>query len=147
VAVLGLVRLFQLVGPVALVAVQALDERIGEHIEVPGRPPHLGREDHGRVDPHNVVAGLHHRLPPLAADVLLQFDAERTVVPRRSRAAVDLAGREDETASLAQVDDGVVSGSGRDGGHGVSCIDSGGTSRVSGAERRYRHRSMQLATT
>ena len=112
-AVLGLVRLFELVGAVPLVAVQALDERVGEHVQVAGGLPHLRGEDDRGVQADDVVAAGDHRLPPLPADVVLEFDAERAVVPRRPGATVDLAGREDEAAPLAQVDDGIVAGGGQ----------------------------------
>ena len=85
-----------------------------------------------------------------------ELDAQRTVVPGRPGAAVDLAGREDEAAPLAQVDDGVVPGGSARvgwavGGHAFSWLlasgsSSGGTSRVSGAPRRLSHRSPRLAS-
>ena len=71
-------------------------ERVGEGRDVAGCLPHLGRQDDRRVEPDDVVAAGDHRLPPLAADVLLELHAERPVVPGRPGAAVDLAGREDE---------------------------------------------------
>ncbi len=43
--------------------------------------------------------------PPRVLDVALHEDAERPVVPRRPEAAVDVARREDEATSLAEVDD------------------------------------------
>ena len=64
---------------------------------------------------------VHHRLPPLALDVLLELDAERAVVPGRAGAAVDLAAGEDEPPALAEADDGVEAGFARElGGHGGS---------------------------
>jgi hypothetical protein len=69
--------------------------------------PHLAGEDHARVQADDVVALLDHVPPPLALDVVLQLYAEGTVIPRGPQTAVDLAGRIDESASLAQVDDGV----------------------------------------
>src|SRR5262249_3162152 len=53
----------------------------------------------------DVVTLVHHRAPPRVLDVALELDAERTVVPRRADAAVDLARREDEAAPLAQRDE------------------------------------------
>ena len=43
----------------------------------------------------------HHVVPPGVAQVVLQLDAERAVVPEAVDAAVDLGGREDEAAALA----------------------------------------------
>ena len=71
--------------------------------------PGLARQDHRGVEADDVVAGLHHRAPPLALDVLLQLDAERAVVPGRPGAAVDLAAGEDEPPALGEGDD-VVDG-------------------------------------
>ena len=113
-AVLGLVRLLKVVGPEPLVARGALGQRVDEGLEVARGRPHVLGEDHRGVQADDVVALLHHRPPPLAADVLLELHAERTVVPRRPRAAVDLTGREDEAPALGQADDGLDAV----GGHG-----------------------------
>jgi hypothetical protein len=107
VAVLGLVRLEQVVGAVALVGVQRLDQRVAEDLDVAGGLPHLTGQDDRRVEPDHVVAALHHGLPPLALDVLLQGHAEGAVVPRRPRSAVDLSRLEDEPSALGQGDDGI----------------------------------------
>jgi hypothetical protein len=106
-AVLRFVGLFEVVGAVALVTRLALGQRIGERVDVPGRDPHVARQDDRGVDAYDVLAPLHHRLPPLAADVLLELDTERPVVPRRPRATVDLAGLVDESTALAEADQGV----------------------------------------
>ncbi len=107
VAVLFLVGLDQVVGPVPLVAEHALGQRIDELGDVAAGLPDLTGQDHRRVESHDVVALGHHRAPPLALDVVLQLDAERAVVPGSAQAPVDLAGREDESPSFAQVDYGV----------------------------------------
>jgi hypothetical protein len=104
------------------VARLALDERVDELLEMPGRLPDLRREDDGGVDADDVVAGLHHRAPPLSTDVLLQLDAERTVVPGRAGAAVDLRRRVDETPALRQADEVFDAGGGVfRGSHGGCC--------------------------
>ncbi|EOD65990.1 putative transcriptional regulator [Amycolatopsis vancoresmycina DSM 44592] len=95
----------ELVGAEALVARQALDQRVGEHVDVPGRDPDLPRQDHRGVEADDVVTALDDGLPPLALDVVLELDPERPVVPRRAGAAVDLSAGEDETTALAQADD------------------------------------------
>jgi hypothetical protein len=64
------------------------DESVVEDLEVPARLPHLRRHDHGRVETHDVVAELHGRTPPRIADVALELDPERAVVPRRAEPAV-----------------------------------------------------------
>ena len=69
------------------------------------RPPTPAGEDHRGVQTDNVIAAPDNRLPPLAADVLLELNAQRAVVPRRAGPPVDLGGREHEPPALAQVDD------------------------------------------
>ncbi len=105
-AVLGLVRLFKVVRAVALVAGGALGQRVRESGDVAGGHPDLGGQDHGRVEADDVLAPGDHGLPPLALDVLLELDTERTVVPGGLGAAVDVTARENEATALAQADDG-----------------------------------------
>ena len=79
--VLGLIRLLELVGPEPVMAVVALGQRVDEGIDVAGGDPHLARKNDRGVDADDVLARLHRRTPPLAADVLLELDAQRPVVP------------------------------------------------------------------
>ena len=97
----------QLVGAEALLAVAAVDQRIGEGGDVAARLPHLRRHEDGGVETDDVVAQLHHGPPPGVLDVALEEHAERPVVPGGAEAAVDLARGEDEAASLGEVDDAV----------------------------------------
>src|SRR5690606_17982118 len=106
-AVLGLERFLQVVDAEPLVAGLALGERVDERVHVPGGHPDLSVQHHRRVEPDHVLALLHYRPPPLAANVLLQLDSERSVVPRRPASAVDLTGRVHEPPPLGEVDDGV----------------------------------------
>ena len=74
--------LFEVVRAKALVARQALDERVAEHIDVPGRFPHLaGKNDRG-IKADDIRPTLHHGLPPLALDVFFEFHTEGPVIPR-----------------------------------------------------------------
>ena len=117
----------QLVEPEALVVGLALDQRVAERADVPGRDPHLRMHQDPGVEPDDVVPLLDHRAPPGPLHVVLELDAERTVVPHGVDAAVDLARGEDETSPLGEGDDGVELGDGgRDGiriarveGHGA----------------------------
>src|SRR5690606_9047381 len=108
-AVLLFERLLELVGTEPPVARAALAERVHERIDMSGSDPDLPVEDHRAVQPHNVVALLDHRAPPLAADVLLQLHPQRAVVPGRPGAPVDLTGGVDEAPTLGEVDDRVDS--------------------------------------
>ena len=114
------VRLLHVVLPVPLVAVQALDQRVVEHLDVTRGHPHLARQDDRAVQADDVVAAGDHRPPPLALDVLLELDAQRAVVPRGLGAAVDLAGLVDQATAFGQVCDGVDDG--RHGCHSVTSV-------------------------
>jgi hypothetical protein len=103
----GLQGLPDLVGAVVPVAVGAARERIGEVRGVAARLPHLGMHRDGGIEADHVVAAVDVVAPPQVLDVPLHLDAERTVIPRRAEAAVDLARLEDESPPLAQRDDGV----------------------------------------
>src|SRR5262245_12441077 len=96
-----------MVRPEPLVAGLALGQRIDELRNVAGRLPHRAGEYDRGVQADDIVAQLDHRPPPLPADVALQLHTERSVVPGRPAAAVDLTGRVDETAALGQADDRV----------------------------------------
>ena len=118
--------LAQMVLAIALVARLALDQRVDEGVEVAGGLPDVRGEDHRGVEADDVVAGLHHRPPPLPADVLLQLHAKRAVVPGGATAAIDLRRREDDAPALAEADEVVDSTcvAGR-GGVGHACAPSG----------------------
>ena len=92
----------EMVGPKPELAVTAVDEGIREPGHVPGRLPHAGMEDHGRVERDDVLPLAHHRVEPQALHVLLEQDAVVTVVVRRAEPAVDLRRREDEAAPAAE---------------------------------------------
>ncbi|CFE74780.1 Uncharacterised protein [Mycobacterium tuberculosis] len=72
--VFGFVGLDEMVGPVALMCDQRLDQRVMKDIDVTGSHPHLTRQDDRRIDSDNVVAASHHRSPPLALDVLFELN-------------------------------------------------------------------------
>jgi hypothetical protein len=107
VAVLLLVGLEEVVGAVALVGVEGLDQRVGEDLDVTGGFPDLTRLDDGGVHTDDILAGGHHVTPPLTLDVLLELHTQGAVVPGGAGTAVDLAGREDQASALTEVDDGI----------------------------------------
>ena len=106
VAALGFDRLAQMVlAPAPLALAEALDERVGEALQVAGGLPDPRVLEDRRVERDDVVALLQHRPPPLGFDVVLQQHAVVAVVVGRAEAAVDLRGGEDEAAPLAERDD------------------------------------------
>ena len=105
-AQLAVVARLEVVGAPALLALaQALDERVGEALDVPRRLPRARVHQDRGVERDHVVALLDVRPPPLGLDVVLQQDPVVAVVVGRGEAAVDLRGLEDEAAPLAQGDD------------------------------------------
>jgi hypothetical protein len=100
--------------PLALA--EALHQRVAEAGQVPRRLPGARVLDDRRVERHDVVALLDHRLPPGVDHVVLQQDAVVAVVVGVGDAAVDLGGREDQAAALAERNDLVHGGDGL--GHG-----------------------------
>ncbi len=81
----GQLRILELVGAEARLARLAVDQRIGEAGDVAARLPDARVHQDRRVEPLDVVARADHRVPPAVLEVLLQLDAERAVVPDRSR--------------------------------------------------------------
>ena len=60
------VGFLKLVGTLALMAAEALDQRIVEDGHVAGSHPHGGRQDDGGVHAHHVATGDDHGAPPFA---------------------------------------------------------------------------------
>jgi hypothetical protein len=94
-------------------AVAAGLHRIGEAADVSARLPHARVADDGAVEPDDLELAAvrtrrrvpHHGVPPRVAEVVLQLDAERPVVPEAVDAAVDLRGLEDEATTAAEGDE------------------------------------------
>ena len=88
--------------PAPLALAQALDERVGEPLEVArGLPGPRVHQDRG-VEGDHVVPLAHHGAPPLGLDVVLEQDPVVAVVVGRGQPSVDLGGLEDEAAALAE---------------------------------------------
>ena len=96
-----------LIGPKAPLALTTVHHRIGEVVDVAARLPHRGVHQDGRIEPDHVGAALHEVAPPDPLDVVSQLDPERTVVPARAGAPVDLTRLENESAALGQRDDDI----------------------------------------
>src|SRR5207249_6725882 len=103
-AIVRVARAGDLVGAEALVALLALDPRVGEVLNMTGRHPGLRVHDDAGVDADHVVAQLDHRTPPGLFDVVAQRDPQRPEVPEALQTAVNLTGLHKETATLRQRD-------------------------------------------
>jgi hypothetical protein len=102
-------RVGQVVGPEAVVAVEALDQGVRERLDVTGGLPHPWVHEDRGVEAHDVLPELHHRLPPGPLDVVLQLDPKGAVVPRGTQPSVDLGGLERDAPPLGEVHDRVES--------------------------------------
>ena len=107
---LGFVGLDEMVGAIALVGDQRLDQRVVKHLDVTGGHPHFAGQDDRAVEPDDVVTTGDHGAPPLPLDVLLEFHAKRAVVPSGLCATVDFAGLEHKAAPFGHVRNGVDDG-------------------------------------
>ena len=96
---------FQVIGPPALLAVAAVDQRIGEVGQVTGRLPDPRAGQDGGVEADDFVAELDHRPPPGVFDIAQHEHAEGPVVVGGAETPVDLGRREHEAALLAQPHD------------------------------------------
>ena len=102
VAMLFGIGFLKLIRTVALVAVEAFDQRIVEHGHVAGSHPHSRRKNNGRVNAHHVATGDDHGTPPFALDIVFQRNAERTVIPRGTGSTVDFTGGENKATTLGE---------------------------------------------
>ena len=97
------VRVVELVEPEALLALRAVDERVGEVGEVAARLPDL-RAARGSTASMPTTSSRSCTIERHHASFTLRSisDAERAVVVARAEAAVDLGRREDEAAPLGR---------------------------------------------
>ena len=103
--VFAYVVLNELVRSVAHLACLAVDKRIVKGCNVTGSHPNLGVHKNSRVKTYVVGILLNKLFPPSALDVVFHLNAERTVVPRVCKSAIDLRAGEDESACLTKRDD------------------------------------------
>ena len=103
----------ELVRPEALVALTAVHQGVGKAAQMAGGDPGLGVHEDGRVKAHVVGVLLHEFLPPGFFHVVLQLNAQGTVVPGVGQPSVDLGTGEDKAAVFAQGYDSV---------HGFFCV-------------------------
>ena len=98
-------RVHDLVGAKALLALLAVDQRVGEAGDVSRGFPHPRVHQDGAIDADDVRARQHHVAPPGVLDVALQLDADRPVVPAARQAPVNLARLKGKPAPFGEVHD------------------------------------------
>ena len=96
------VVLDELIGSLSCVAVPAVHKGVGEAAHVTRRDPCLGVHYYRGVKSDVIGTFLNEFLPPRLLDVVLELDAEGTVVPCVCKSAVYLASGVHEAASLAE---------------------------------------------
>ena len=94
----------QLVRPPALLARAAVDQRVGEILEVARGFPDLRARQDGGVQADDFRAELDHRAPPRLFHVAGHQHAEGAVVVGRAEPAINLGRGEHEAPRLAQAD-------------------------------------------
>ena len=95
----------QVVGTVALLGVFVVDQRIVERSDVAGGNPGLRMHEDAGVDTHDILVQAGHRFPPVALDVVLQFDTHLAIIVHGGQSVIDFAGGEDESVLLAMGDE------------------------------------------
>ena len=118
-------RTFEVILAEAPLARAAVHHRVVEVLHMPAGLPDARRLNDRRVDAHHIAALAHHRPPPGVLDVALELDPERAVVVGRPKAPVNLAGREDKSALLAERDERLHRDAGRSGGRNSGLIGGG----------------------
>jgi hypothetical protein len=92
---------FELIRAKTMMAILALDQRIGKRVHVTAGLPDAWIHDYRCIYADNIVAVLHHSFPPGALDIVFQFDTERSIIPKTADSAIDLRRLKNESAPLA----------------------------------------------
>ena len=95
----------QLICAMARLARLAVHQRVGEAADMAGSDPNLGVHDDCAVEADIVLALLHKALPPRALDVVFELNAERAVIPRVCKTAIDLGTGVYKAAVFAECND------------------------------------------
>ncbi len=86
---LGNLVLDKHISAVALLAVAVVDQGIVKRVHVARSLPDGGVHKDGAVDAHDVLVQQRHGLPPVALDVILEFDAILSIVIDCAQAVID----------------------------------------------------------
>ena len=83
----------------------AIDQAIHKIFDVSAGLPHARMGNSRALDADHIIVILHHGPPPVATDIIAEFDAKGAEVIDASHAAVDLGVGVDEAAPLAERND------------------------------------------
>ena len=97
-------EILKLVLTESLTTLTAVNERVGEVLQMSRCFPDGRGRKNGGVESHDVVAHLDHRAPPCVLDVAQQLHADGAVVVGGPEPAVNLGRREHEATTLREVD-------------------------------------------
>ncbi|CAB4955806.1 unannotated protein [freshwater metagenome] len=97
-------EILELVLTESLTTLTAVNERIGEVLQMSRCFPDGRRRENRGIKTHDVVAHLHHGTPPSILDVAQQLHADGAVVVGGPEPAVNLGRREHEATTLREVD-------------------------------------------
>ena len=84
-----------------------------------------------------LVVAAHHVVPPGVFEIPLELNAERSVIPKAIKAAVDFAGLKNEPTSLGERNNAVHTGLVRRLFHGRECSRRSRTGSMTAASRRW----------
>ena len=98
---LGELLLDEHIGTIALLRVAVVDERVVECIHMARSLPDCRVHEDGSIDAHDVLVELGHCLPPVALDIVLEFNTVLTVVIDCAQSVIDFTRRENEAILLA----------------------------------------------
>ena len=97
---LGDFVLYQVVGTVSLLRVAVVNQRVVESVNVTRSFPDSRVHENGRVKTHYVLVQKGHCLPPVALDVVFEFNTVLSVVINCSQSVVNLARRKNKSVFL-----------------------------------------------
>ena len=93
---------FDMIGAKPSLAFLAVGHRVGKSVFMPGIMQNFAVGQNGGVQTLNIVTLIDHGAPPGAFEVVLQLDAQRTVVIHALQTAVNIGVLENKPAAFAQ---------------------------------------------
>ena len=93
-------HILQLVETKPLLACAAVDKRIVECLLMTGVFPNKAILNDRRIDALNIVTLINEPVPPALFDIIRQLNAQRSVVPRRTEASIDVRCRKNKAAAF-----------------------------------------------